>query len=143
MKRPYRILLDTLFALSLGLNCAYMTGCLSDNIGSDDHDDRTGPSEPSREDDTRLLNIARKLGVFIPSGADAKQVEEIIINAISNQEKLQINETDISPEDWEKTWESVLSTAEDMKVKEPFEQLKRASENVKRGKLVVLKPSTP
>ena len=138
MKRPYRILFNILLALSLGLNCAYVTGCCSFSLESaDDRGDRSGSSTAHSEDDTRLRKIAGKLGVFIPSGADAEQVEDRLIQAVSNQE--QIDETDIPDE----VWEMVLSTAEDMKVKEPFEQLKRVSEKAKRGKLVVLKPSEP
>ena len=75
-----KYLFPSLFLLSFGLNCAYVTGCCSFHIKTDNH---SVTSTASNEAEERLRRVAGKLNLFVPSGANAAQIEEILVSALS------------------------------------------------------------
>ena len=86
----YTRLFYTLFALSLGLNCAYVTGCCSFHFKTkSDCDGHPRDSAVSDDAETRLRTVAGKLHLFVPSNANAEQVQDIIVTAVSKQESFE------------------------------------------------------
>ncbi len=79
-----KYLIPLLFLLSVGLNCAYVTGCCSFHIKTDDAcGDHSVTSTDSNEAEERLRRVAGKLNLFVPSDAKAEKIEDILVSALS------------------------------------------------------------
>lgn len=124
-----------LFAISVVVNCAYVTGCCSFHLRtSDECGDHSCRDSISEDTEMKLRKIAGKLKIQVPSDAGAEQVEALLLSALSQKDSFERGRLTSD------VLESLRKAARDLSAEDDFDALCRFIEKVNGKTILILNP---